>query len=387
VNVGSLSWSPDGQQLAFYGVARGDSGGRAGLWVMRVDGTEPRLLIDEDAASVAFISGPEWSPDGDSIALSAYSADPTEGGGRSIYLTDTDGSNVRRVDCGGWSVVGDRTRRADSFFPEWAPDGKILYCSAGRPDSPPHSLNIWATSMSGGPTQELTTLPGDEEYPTASPDGTTLLFTGEAGGTRGLWSYAPLVRIGNFTGFGLDWQPLQGSFWDDEVSVFAGDIEWMARQGITRGCNPPLNDRYCPKAKVTRGQMAAFLVRALDLTGRVDDRFVDDDDSIFERDIEKLAAGGITRGCNPPLNDRYCPKAKVTRGQMAAFLVRALGYTDNGGGDLFIDDDDSIFEHDIDCLGAAGVTRGCNPPANDRFCPRGYVTRGQMAAFLHRALG
>ena len=72
---------------------------------------------------------------------------------------------------------------------------------------------------------------------------------------------------------------------------------------------------------------------------------------------------------------------------MAAFLVRALNYTDNGGGDLFVDDDDSIFEADIDRLATAGVTKGCNPPDNDRFCPTNNVTRGQMAAFLHRALG
>ena len=72
---------------------------------------------------------------------------------------------------------------------------------------------------------------------------------------------------------------------------------------------------------------------------------------------------------------------------MAAFLVRALGYTDNGGGNLFIDDDGSTFENDIDRLATAGVTKGCNPPVNDKFCPNDFVTRGQMAAFLHRALG
>jgi hypothetical protein len=72
---------------------------------------------------------------------------------------------------------------------------------------------------------------------------------------------------------------------------------------------------------------------------------------------------------------------------MAAFLVRALGYTDDGGGNLFTDDDGSVFEGDIDRLGTAGVTRGCNPPTNDRYCPDSAVTRGQMAAFLHRALG
>jgi hypothetical protein len=72
---------------------------------------------------------------------------------------------------------------------------------------------------------------------------------------------------------------------------------------------------------------------------------------------------------------------------MAAFLVRAMGYSDAGPGDLFIDDDGSLFESAIDRLATAGVTKGCNPPANDMFCPSAVVTRGQMAAFLHRALG
>jgi len=46
---------------------------------------------------------------------------------------------------------------------------------------------------------------------------------------------------------------------------------------------------------------------------------------------------------------------------MAAFLVRALGCADDGGGDLFEDDDGNIFESAIDKLATAGVTRGCNP--------------------------
>ncbi len=47
----------------------------------------------------------------------------------------------------------------------------------------------------------------------------------------------------------------------------------------------------------------------------------------------------------------------------------------------------AVFENDIDKLGTAGVTKGCNPPANDKYCPSSVVTRGQMAAFLHRAIG
>jgi len=53
-------------------------------------------------------------------------------------------------------------------------------------------------------------------------------------------------------------------------------------------------------------------------------------------------------------------------------------------GGHFTDDDDSIFEADINWMADSGVTLGCNPPANDHYCPDNYVTRGQMAAFMHR---
>ncbi len=178
-----------------------------------------------------------------------------------------------------------------------------------------------------------------------------------------------------------------GTFFDDDGNIHEGAIQAISFEGITKGCNPPQNTDYCPSANVSRGAMAAFLNRALDLPPTGTDFFSDDDGSIFEADINRLAASGITKGCNPPTNDRYCPEGNVTRGHMAAFLVRAFGYTDDGGGNLFIDDDDSIFEGDIDRLGTAGVTKGCNPPTNDRYCPRDLVKRDQMASFLSRAMG
>ena len=78
-------------------------------------------------------------------------------------------------------------------------------------------------------------------------------------------------------------------------------------------------------------------------------------DELFAYEVAWLAEAGITRGCNPPDNDEFCPDAVVTRGQMAAFLVRAFGYIDRGTTD-FVDDDGSIFEADIERLAAAGVT-------------------------------
>lgn len=175
--------------------------------------------------------------------------------------------------------------------------------------------------------------------------------------------------------------PPGGTFFDDDGNVHEGAIEAIASIGVTRGCG--VSDLYCPDTVVTRGQMAAFLVRAFEIGGSGGDPFVDDNGSVFEREISALASAGITRGCGPA---SFCPDDPVTRGQMAAFLVRALGLP-LGPDAGFVDDEGSVFEREISALRAGGLTRGCNPPANDRFCPDQPVLRDQMAAFLQRALG
>jgi hypothetical protein len=175
-------------------------------------------------------------------------------------------------------------------------------------------------------------------------------------------------------------------FIDDDASVFENSIEWLAAEGITQGCNPPLNNRFCPNDRVTRGQMATFLVRALGYPRTGNNWFVDDEGHVFENAINRLREAGVTQGCNPPDNTRFCPDTFVTRGEMAAFLVRAFGYSVGGDIDYFIDDDGHLFETAINRLRNAGVTQGCNPPVNNRYCPDSRVTRGEMAAFLKRAL-
>jgi uncharacterized protein YkwD len=116
------------------------------------------------------------------------------------------------------------------------------------------------------------------------------------------------------------WAGPVGTFKDDDDSVFQADIEKLYASGITQGCNPPTNNRFCPDDPVTRGQMAAFLSRALALPAGSGDHFDDDNTSVFQAEIEKLFASGITKGCT---STSFCPADPVTRGQMAAFLVRA----------------------------------------------------------------
>ena len=172
-------------------------------------------------------------------------------------------------------------------------------------------------------------------------------------------------------------------FSDTIDSIFHEDIVWLAEEGVTSGCNAD-QTLFCPGEHVTRAQMAAFLHRALgellEASGEAD--FSDDDLSIFEKDIEWLASVGVTAGCG---DGEFCPNDYVTRAQMAAFLHRALEDLLAANGEAsFSDDNQSIFEKDIEWLASTGVTAGCD---DGLFCPNDYVTRAHMAAFLHRALG
>ncbi|HVR32219.1 MAG TPA: S-layer homology domain-containing protein, partial [Acidimicrobiia bacterium] len=174
-----------------------------------------------------------------------------------------------------------------------------------------------------------------------------------------------------------------GTFRDDDASEFESDIEWLVAAGITQGCDAT-NHLYCPTAAVARDQMAAFLTRALGLTTSASHSFTDVGGSTFESEIAAVAAAGITQGCTAD-GTRFCPADPVTRGEMAAFLVRALQLP-TGAANTFVDDDGSLFEADIAAVAAAGITRGCTADGT-RFCPTDPVSRGQMAAFLRRALG
>ncbi len=74
-------------------------------------------------------------------------------------------------------------------------------------------------------------------------------------------------------------------------------------------------------------------------------------------------------------------RGMVIAAVLAVFMVPIGAWA----ADQFTDVPDShVFHDDIGWLAANGITRGCNPPTNDQYCPGDNVTRGQMAAFLHR---
>ncbi|MFP6649456.1 MAG: SpoIID/LytB domain-containing protein [Pirellulaceae bacterium] len=161
--------------------------------------------------------------------------------------------------------------------------------------------------------------------------------------------------------------------------IFAGEILGLQEMGVTLGCTPT---NFCPDQTVTRAEMAAFLTRALGLLPVAGvNPFSDDADHVLETEINTLYANGITTGCSA---QRYCPDQTVTRAEMAAFLTRAFNLLPSDETIQFVDDAAHYFDPEIAALSANGVTKGCTPTS---FCPDQTVTRAEMAAFLIRALG
>jgi hypothetical protein len=105
-----------------------------------------------------------------------------------------------------------------------------------------------------------------------------------------------------------------GTFIDDDGILHEPDIEAIAAAAITTGCGP---GRFCQNNAVTRGQMAAFLSRGLNLPAASSSPF-SDSAGPFQDFINRIAQAGITNGCG---GGRFCPDAAVT---MAAFLSRGL---------------------------------------------------------------
>ncbi len=176
--------------------------------------------------------------------------------------------------------------------------------------------------------------------------------------------------------------PYNGQFRDDDGSVHEANIEIMYALGITVGCSAS-GDLYCPEDPITRGQIAAFVRRVLDLPIPATDCFSDDNGSIYEDAINAAMEAGIGFGCS---DADYCPDQPLLREEMAEVLVRAFSVAP-APNDYFYDDAGSRFETSINALRQAGITKGCDPADDGRFCPDSPLTRAQMATFFVRAMG
>jgi len=65
-----------------------------------------------------------------------------------------------------------------------------------------------------------------------------------------------------------------------DSNTFHEDIEWLSENRVTRGCNPPANDEFCPSEDVTREEMAAFMRRLAETSGVAGNQVTDDSDPV-----------------------------------------------------------------------------------------------------------
>lgn len=172
-------------------------------------------------------------------------------------------------------------------------------------------------------------------------------------------------------------------------------IRCIAAHGITLGRGGGL---YDPATSVTRGQMVLFLSRYAVVAGGelpVGRPTFSDAASLppeVRAAAEALAVAGVVAGRSDGAGGvRLDAQAPVSRGQMAAFLVRLERFlrddptalTATGVDVDAFPDDAGAFEAYIDGLASVGVAQGTTLTT---FSPDRPVSRQQMALFLARLL-
>jgi hypothetical protein len=214
----------------------------------------------------------------------------------------------------------------------------------------------------------------------------------------GLWAYgeyaktrAPdstLPQWGTWAGH-FPWTTTQKFTDVPNTSVFADYINVLSMWQLTTGCSTT-PARFCPTDRVTRAQLAVFIIRAMfgnTFTYTTTPYFTDvPATNVFFPFVQKMRDLGITSGCRP---SAFCPDDPVSRAAAAVFIVR--GKLAALSGDNFPYPATPIFT-DVPTTAAEfpfiqkfhdlGITTGCGPAL---FCPGSLLTRQEAAVLLTRA--
>ena len=175
-------------------------------------------------------------------------------------------------------------------------------------------------------------------------------------------------------------------FADDDGSGHEAAINRIAELGVTVGCATEPQPRFCPDRQVTRAEMAAFMLRAIgqsESDPRRIHQFEDVPDGVWYADFVHAFA---ELGVDRGTNGRWRPTDPLTRLEMAYWLTAVFDHITP------VPDDRGLFE-DVDRqdwvvvegVFRVGVTYGCSDDPL-LYCPDSSVTRGQMASFITRAL-
>jgi hypothetical protein len=193
------------------------------------------------------------------------------------------------------------------------------------------------------------------------------------------------IRSGTITIAGSTFTVVQGIAFTDLPSgtPFINEIGRLSARGVTLGCGTGV---YCPDELVTRQQMAAFIIRAVGLPNPPMPPFQRFSDVGPSNTFYKFIDQMAVKQITLGWTaTTYNPLEVVTHGQMAAFIMRARGeFTPP---DVQVSSfTDVPYNHPfIDFIERMGQLQIWTGCGGNQYCPNTPVTRPQMAAILVRA--
>ncbi|MPZ54094.1 MAG: hypothetical protein GEU79_15415 [Acidimicrobiia bacterium] len=149
--------------------------------------------------------------------------------------------------------------------------------------------------------------------------------------------------------------------------------------GATRACG---TNRYCPGSNTNRALFIYMLWRSRGSPSGASEPFTDvDPNDWYYQAVRWAYQRGITTGCNPPQNTRFCPGRDVQRAE-AAVMLWISNNRPAGGSEPFTDVDPGDWWYGpVRWLYRNDITSGCSPT---RYCPTATIRRGDSAVFLFR---
>jgi TolB protein len=145
------------------------------IWTMNPDGAHLRKLT----GGPPYDAQSDWSPDGRWIA---FRRGPNASRSLQVWKMDLYGGNLSLLATGDPSVP-----TQNSTQPAWAPDGQSLLFRATRPPYP--DSDIWRMDPDGSNQRLVVHIPGDQLYPSYSPDMSKIAYTTPlGGGDRGIFT-------------------------------------------------------------------------------------------------------------------------------------------------------------------------------------------------------
>lgn len=173
LEVGSVSWSPDGSRLVFAASVFPTNliTPIEALYVVNADGSGLQRILSAPAGGSA--SWPDWSPDGSRIAYNVV----LPGAQAAINVVNADGTNDVRLSTPSASY-GDH-------HPRWSPDGRRIALMRKFAASF-FSSQVFVMDADGSNVMQITHEPQWAGYPVWSPDGSKIALNSGTFGTLGI---------------------------------------------------------------------------------------------------------------------------------------------------------------------------------------------------------